>query len=102
MFAMGSAAGPLINRYRVVPIPASVNASRAARWCSPSTSMVVSTPSLAMPASRYRPDTPAPVPTSTTLRAPVAAARTRSIAPPPGPGLGIVPDLDRLEAHRIG
>ena len=25
-----------------------------------------------------------------------------TIAPPPGPGLGVVPDLDRLEAHRIG
>jgi L-alanine-DL-glutamate epimerase-like enolase superfamily enzyme len=25
-----------------------------------------------------------------------------SIAPPAGPGLGIVPDLDRLEEHRIG
>jgi D-galactarolactone cycloisomerase len=24
-----------------------------------------------------------------------------TIAPPPGPGLGVVPDLDRLEAHRI-
>jgi L-alanine-DL-glutamate epimerase-like enolase superfamily enzyme len=25
-----------------------------------------------------------------------------TIAPPLGPGLGVVPDLDRLEAHRIG
>ena len=25
-----------------------------------------------------------------------------TIAPPPGPGLGVVPDLDRLEAHRVG
>ena len=24
-----------------------------------------------------------------------------TIAPPPGPGLGVVPDLDRLEEHRI-
>jgi D-galactarolactone cycloisomerase len=25
-----------------------------------------------------------------------------TIAPPPGPGLGVVPDLDALEAHRVG
>jgi L-alanine-DL-glutamate epimerase-like enolase superfamily enzyme len=24
-----------------------------------------------------------------------------TIAPPPGPGLGVTPDLDALEAHRI-
>src|SRR3954452_9520932 len=66
-------------------MPASVKASLAARWCSASTSMVVSTPSAAMPPSRYSPETPAPVPISTTLRAPVAAASTRRVAPPAGP-----------------
>src|SRR4051794_30755905 len=47
-------------------------------------------PSAAMPPSRYRPDTPAPVPTSTTVRAPAAAASTRSVAPPAGP-IGVQP-----------
>ena len=32
----------------------------------------------------------------------VEIAADGTIAPPPGPGLGVVPDLDRLEAHRIG
>jgi D-galactarolactone cycloisomerase len=32
----------------------------------------------------------------------IEIAADGTIAPPPGPGLGIVPDLDRLEAHRIG
>src|SRR3954470_22621331 len=31
----------------------------------------------------------------------VEIAADGTIAPPPGPGLGVVPDLDRLEAHRI-
>ena len=31
----------------------------------------------------------------------VEIAADGTIAPPPGPGLGIVPDLDRLEEHRI-
>jgi D-galactarolactone cycloisomerase len=25
-----------------------------------------------------------------------------TVGPPPGPGLGVTPDLDALEAHRIG
>ena len=32
----------------------------------------------------------------------VEIASDGTIEPPPGPGLGVVPDLDRLEAHRIG
>jgi D-galactarolactone cycloisomerase len=32
----------------------------------------------------------------------VEIAADGTIAPPSGPGLGVVPDLDRLEAHRIG
>jgi len=31
----------------------------------------------------------------------VEIAADGTIAPPPGPGLGVVPDLDRLEEHRI-
>jgi L-alanine-DL-glutamate epimerase-like enolase superfamily enzyme len=31
----------------------------------------------------------------------VEIGRDGTIAPPPGPGLGVTPDLDRLEAHRI-
>ena len=66
-------------------MPASVNACRAARWCSGSLSTVVSTPSGRMPRSSHSPDTPAPVPTSTTARAATVAARKRSAAPPPVP-----------------
>jgi D-galactarolactone cycloisomerase len=32
----------------------------------------------------------------------IEIAADGTIAPPPGPGLGVVPDLDRLEAHRVG
>jgi L-alanine-DL-glutamate epimerase-like enolase superfamily enzyme len=32
----------------------------------------------------------------------VEIAADGTIAPPPGPGLGVTPDLDALEAHRIG
>src|SRR4051794_9715240 len=85
-----SAAEPLINRNRVGAMPASANASRAARWFSPSTSIETSWPSVAMPPGRYRPDTPAPVPTSTTERALVATASTRNSAPPAGP-IGVQP-----------
>jgi L-alanine-DL-glutamate epimerase-like enolase superfamily enzyme len=35
------------------------------------------------------------------LPAPLEIAADGTIAPPDGPGLGIVPDLDALEAHRI-
>jgi L-alanine-DL-glutamate epimerase-like enolase superfamily enzyme len=31
----------------------------------------------------------------------VEIASDGTIGPPPGPGLGVVPDLDRLEAHRV-
>jgi D-galactarolactone cycloisomerase len=31
----------------------------------------------------------------------IEIAADGTIAPPPGPGLGVTPDLDRLEAHRI-
>ena len=36
------------------------------------------------------------------LRAPLEIAADGSIAPPPGPGLGVTPDLDALEAYRVG
>jgi D-galactarolactone cycloisomerase len=36
------------------------------------------------------------------LPAPLQIAPDGTIAPPPGPGLGVTPDLDALEAHRIG
>ena len=36
------------------------------------------------------------------LPAPLDIAPDGTIAPPPGPGLGVVPDLDRLEAYRVG
>jgi D-galactarolactone cycloisomerase len=36
------------------------------------------------------------------LPAPLEIAADGSIAPPPGPGLGISPDLDPLEAYRVG
>jgi len=36
------------------------------------------------------------------LPAPLEIAADGSIAPPPGPGLGITPDLDPLEAYRVG
>jgi D-galactarolactone cycloisomerase len=31
----------------------------------------------------------------------IEVARDGTIAPPPGPGLGVTPDLDALEAHRV-
>src|SRR5665647_3189286 len=73
-------------RTRVGRKPASVNASRAARWCSASVSMVVSTPSGFIPASNHRPATPAPVPISTTADARTVAASMASSAPVPGEG----------------
>jgi D-galactarolactone cycloisomerase len=36
------------------------------------------------------------------LPAPLEVAADGTIAPPPGPGLGVTPDLEALEAHRIG
>ena len=36
------------------------------------------------------------------LPAPLEVAADGTIAPPPGPGFGVVPDLDGLEAHRVG
>jgi D-galactarolactone cycloisomerase len=36
------------------------------------------------------------------LPTPLEIAADGSIAPPPGPGLGVSPDLDALEVHRIG
>lgn len=36
------------------------------------------------------------------LPAPLEVGEDGTIAPPPGPGLGVVPDFDRLEAHRVG
>ncbi len=36
------------------------------------------------------------------LPAEVEIAPDGTIAPPPGPGLGVTPDLDALEAHRVG
>jgi L-alanine-DL-glutamate epimerase-like enolase superfamily enzyme len=35
------------------------------------------------------------------LPAPVEIAADGTIAPPPGPGLGVTPDLDALERHRV-
>jgi D-galactarolactone cycloisomerase len=35
------------------------------------------------------------------LPAPLEVAADGTIAPPPGPGLGVVPDLDALEAYRV-
>jgi D-galactarolactone cycloisomerase len=35
------------------------------------------------------------------LPAPLEIAADGTIAPPPGPGLGVTPDLDALEAHRV-
>jgi D-galactarolactone cycloisomerase len=35
------------------------------------------------------------------LPAPLELAADGTIAPPPGPGLGVIPDLDALEAHRV-
>jgi L-alanine-DL-glutamate epimerase-like enolase superfamily enzyme len=35
------------------------------------------------------------------LRSELAIAADGTIAPPPGPGLGVEPDLDALEAHRV-
>jgi D-galactarolactone cycloisomerase len=35
------------------------------------------------------------------LGEPLGIAPDGTIAPPPGPGLGVTPDLDRLEAHRV-
>jgi D-galactarolactone cycloisomerase len=36
------------------------------------------------------------------LPAPLEIAADGTIAPPDGPGLGVLPDLDALEAHRVG
>jgi D-galactarolactone cycloisomerase len=36
------------------------------------------------------------------LPAPLEIAADGTIAPPPGPGLGVTPDLDALEAYRVG
>ena len=36
------------------------------------------------------------------LPAPLEIAADGTIAPPAGPGLGVAPDLDALEAHRVG
>jgi L-alanine-DL-glutamate epimerase-like enolase superfamily enzyme len=36
------------------------------------------------------------------LPAPIEMATDGTIAPPDGPGLGVVPDLDSLEAYRVG
>ena len=36
------------------------------------------------------------------LPAPLEIAADGTIAPPSGPGLGVVPDLDALEPHRVG
>ena len=57
---------------------AAANASRAACWYSGSGSIVVSTPSSAIPAKSHRPDTPTPVPTTSTA----------PTAPGPAPAAG--------------
>ena len=36
------------------------------------------------------------------LPAPIEIEPDGTIAPPPGPGLGVTPDLDALEVHRVG
>jgi D-galactarolactone cycloisomerase len=36
------------------------------------------------------------------LRAPIEIASDGTIAPPSGPGLGVTPDLEALEVHRVG
>ncbi len=81
---MTSSARPAIVRARTGRIRSSVNASFAARWCSASESMVVSTPSGVMPRSSHSPETPAPVPISATAVARRPAASTDSRAPVPG------------------
>ncbi|MCY1554263.1 hypothetical protein D9M68_908260 [compost metagenome] len=77
-------------RTRWGAIPASLNDSRARRWCSASTSTVVRTPSGRIPRSSHTPDTPVPVPISTIERASSTAARKRSVAPVPAP-IGTTP-----------
>ena len=69
-------------------MPAAAKASRAARWCSVSRSIVVRMPSAGMPPSSQRPEAPAPVPISMTALAPVAAASIWSTAPTPLPTAG--------------
>ncbi|SHS73153.1 Uncharacterised protein [Mycobacteroides abscessus subsp. abscessus] len=56
----------------------------ALRWCSGSTSMVVSTPSSRIPERSHNPLTPAPVPTSTTALPPDRRAKTLRSAPTAG------------------
>jgi D-galactarolactone cycloisomerase len=36
------------------------------------------------------------------LPSPLEIAPDGTIAPPPGPGLGVTPDIDALEAYRVG
>src|SRR5690606_17627838 len=107
-------ARPRINRVLPAGNPASRNARRAARWNSGSMSMDVSTPPSprpAMPRSRYRPLTPAPVPSSTTAFAPTVVARNRSAAPVdgaaaqlgrPGPGGGHHVVLRKVAVDSLG
>jgi hypothetical protein len=75
---------PVMIRVRDGAKPASTKMRRAIRWCSFSTSMVVSTPSARMPRSSQTPLTPVPVPISTTALALPAAASSRSTRPRPG------------------
>ena len=51
-----------MSRVRAGRMPAAAKAWRAARWCSDSTSMVVSTPSGVIPPSSHSALTPVPVP----------------------------------------
>ena len=71
---------PVINRARPGSMLAALNAALAADWWLPSASIVVRTPSSAIPPKIARPLTPVPVPTSTTARAPVAATSALTIA----------------------
>jgi L-alanine-DL-glutamate epimerase-like enolase superfamily enzyme len=50
----------------------------------------------------YDPPTWSPERRDFLLPAPVEIADDGTVAPPPGPGLGVTPDLDALEAYRVG
>ena len=74
---------PAIRRMRRLAMPWPVSTSRAATWFSVSESMLVRTPSAAMPASSASPDTPVPVPISATALADTVRARkVRTAATP--------------------
>jgi L-alanine-DL-glutamate epimerase-like enolase superfamily enzyme len=50
----------------------------------------------------YDPPTWSPERRDFLLPSPVEIADDGTVAPPPGPGLGVTPDLDALEAYRVG